>query len=128
MSSYTQNVMFKIILLFFIIVFLVYSSISDLKKKKSSTPIYVYIGGIGSSIFTLLYLLSLKLNFGADIQGYFILISAVFVLYIIITGVIEKLKSGDKEQIAFAKRALVFLTVSFILVLILVVDYHRIHT
>lgn len=121
-----SNVSAKVQIILFIcgVLFLISSYTIGLLNKKSSTPKYIYAGGIGLCSLYLLYLLS-KTYFGwsEGAQGILILLAFIPLIYLIIKGTAIKLKSSDENQVKLAKRGLIFLVIVLIVILLLVIDY-----
>lgn len=114
-----QIILFGCMIIYFIIGF-----VTSLIKKKSDTPNYIFIGGLGVAIIYLLYLVGKTyLRWGEDTQGKVLVIMCIPITYLIIKGINAKLKSGDINQIHVAKQCLKILGVISIVTLLLIIWY-----
>lgn len=114
----------QLLMLFVAITYLIISFFIALAKKKSNTPNYIYIGALGVTSLYSLYLISkVYLGWSESIQEILILVAIVPVVYMIIMGIYNKLISGDKEEVRFAKKGLRFLVILIFVIVLIVIAY-----
>jgi hypothetical protein len=97
--------------------------IKDRERGYSDYPLYTYICSIPVGFLVLLYIIGRDyLNWNTDIQGRVLLIAAIPIIFLIVSGIVRELKSGNTEQIRMAKFAIILACIVLIIILYLIID------
>ena len=97
--------------------------IKDRERGYSDYPLYTYICGIPAIFLGLVYIVGRDyLNWNTDIQGKILLIAAIPIIFLIVSGIVRELKSGDIEEIRMAKFGIIVACIVLIIILYLIID------
>ena len=97
--------------------------IKDRERGYSDAPLYTHICGISAVFLGLVYIVGRDyLNWNTDIQGKALSIIAIPIIFLIVSGIIRELKSGDIEQIKMAKFGIIIACIVLIIILHLIID------